>query len=245
MAKSLSTSPRFLICLVFGLLSIWGSPDNTASAQFFARKTTGVSSAQATSHHGWTAPQGFVPSNDPPITYKQARRFDVMDTTGRGLLHYRKIMSQGVTPQPYELTGQWKGVNRGVVEIAGFNQFIKEIQYKDGHLVGDNIQVKQVPSGKVRQQGWHPLPAPQNGRYQPDAVKRVGKYAVQPPNNRGHFGNAVILSYRDGGNAKNDPARVLVDRVVKIDDNHMVGRAVANLGIVRIPISYFVLERVK
>ena len=245
MAKVPSASPRFLLCVVCLLLLTCGGVDNSASAQMFQRNMTGVSSAQATSHHGWTAPQGFVPSNRPPITYKQAKNFDVMDITGHGLLHYRRIYSQGTTPQPHELAGQWKGVNRGIVEIAGYNQFIKDIHYKNGQLVGDNIQVQQVPSGKVRLQGWQPLPAPQNGRYQPDALQRVGKYAVQAPDYRGSFGRGAIFSYRDGGNAKNDPAKLLMDRVVKIDDNHMIGRATANFGPVRIPISYFVLERVQ
>ena len=249
MAKTSSASPRFLFWFVFafvsGALLICCGPDNSASAQMFGRNASGISSAQATSHFGWTAPQGFVPSNDPPITYKQAKNFDVMDISGHGLLHYRRIYSQGTSPQAHELPGQWIGVNRGIVQIAGYNQFIKEINFNNGQLAGDNIQVKQVPAGKVRQQGWKPKPAPQNGRYQPDAVERLGKYSVQAPNHRGPFGRGAIFSYRDGGNAKNDPARLLMDRVVKIDDNHMIGRATANFGPVRIPLSYFVLERVR
>ena len=76
-------------------------------------------------------------------------------------------------------------------------------------------------------------------------VQRKGQFAVQSPSHRGPFGRGVVFSYRDGGNAKNDPARLLQDKVMKVDHNHMIGRATANFGPIRIPLSYFMLERVE
>ncbi len=197
-------------------------------------------------------PQGPGPRhravNHAGVTYyavvPDAPRHDMMDTTGRGLLHYRRIMMQGTTPTPQELSGQWRGVNRGIVQAAGYNQFIKEIKPQNGRWQGDNIQVNQVQSHQVRYSGWNPIMKSSTMGYNP-AAERKGQFAVQPANQRGVFGHGVVFSYRNGGNAKNDPARLLEDRLVKIDDNHMIGRATANFGPIRIPLSYFVLERVE
>ena len=169
---------------------------------------------------------------------------DIMDTTGHGLWYYRRKMLRGTTPTTQELSGQWMGVNRGIVEVAGYRQFVKDIQPQNGRWQGDNIQVKQVAPHQVRYSGWNPKIMSSNMGYNP-TVERKGKFAVEPPNYRGPFGHGAIFSYRNGGNARNDPARVLMDRVVKIDDNHMLGRATANFGPIRIPLSYFVLERVE
>ena len=53
----------------------------------------------------------------------------------------------------------------------------------------------------------------------------------------------AALSYADGGNAKGDPAELLEDQIVRLDGNHMLGRAVAKFGPIKIPLAYFVLER--
>ncbi len=186
--------------------------------------------------------------NHAGVTYyavvPDAPRDDIMDTTGNGLLHYRRMMMRGTTPTAQELAGQWRGVNRGIVEVAGYNQFIKDIKPQNGRWQGDNIQVNQVKSHQVRYSGWNPITKSSTMGYNP-SYERKGQFAVQAPDHRGAFGRGVIFSYRDGGNAKNDPARLLQDRVVKIDDNHMIGRATANFGPIRIPLSYFVLERVE
>ena len=128
--------------------------------------------------------------------------------------------------------------------MAGYKQFIKDIKPQNGRWQGDNIQVKQVKPDQVRYLGWDPVVKQSNMGYNP-TYERRGQFALQASSNRGPFGRGVIFSYRNGGNAKNDPANLLEDRVVKIDDNHMIGRATANFGPLRIPLSYFVLERVE
>jgi len=145
----------------------------------------------------------------------------------------------GTTPQAHELAGQWKGVNKGIVQIAGYGQFIKDIQAgPNGEFHGDNVQVSQVKPGLVRLDGWQP-----KFDYQTSNYERLGKFQVQAANGRGFFGHGATLSYADGGNAKGDPAKLLQDQVVRIDHNHMIGRAVAKFGPIKIPIAYFVLER--
>ncbi len=164
---------------------------------------------------------------------------DLMATDQHRLLQYRRMYRNGTTPHPSELNGQWNGVNKGIVEIAGYGQFIKDIQVDgNGQGYGDNVQVKQVKPGQVRFNGWQP-------KYDLAAkdYERRGSFAVQRANGRGFFGHGHTFSYADGNNSAKDPARLLEDQVVKIDDNHMLGRAVAKFGPIKIPIAYFVLER--
>ena len=73
----------------------------------------------------------------------------------------------------------------------------------------------------------------------------MGAFQVQQPRGRGAFKHGAIFSYRDGDNEKLDPARLLVDKLVVLDSNHLLGRVTANFGPVQIPLSYFTLERVR
>ena len=173
------------------------------------------------------------------VNSRSPRRGDLMATKQHTLLQYRRIYRNGTTPQPHELVGQWNGVNKGIVEIAGYAQFIKDIQFTaNGQIFGDNIQVSQVKPGQVRLDGWQP-----NFDYRTSDYERRGKFHVQPANGRGFFGHGATLSYADGGNPQGDPARLLEDQVVIVDGNHMIGRAVAKFGPFKIPLAYFVLER--
>ena len=189
------------------------------------------------------------PAVSPPPAYyshgellpssRNSRQSDVMATDQHTLLQYRRMYRNGTTPHPHELVGQWNGVNKGIVQIAGYGQFIKDIQVgNDGQIFGDNVQTTQVKPGLVRLNGWHPKYDLATKDYE-----RRGKFQVQPPTGRGFFGRGSTFSYRDGGNASNDPARLLSDQVVRIDDHHMLGRAVAKFGPFEIPLAYFVLER--
>lgn len=208
----------------------------------------GIAQSQAQPSYPQNLGQQHRAVNHGGVTYyavvPDTPRDDIMDTTGHGLGYYRRKMLRGTTPTSQELSGQWRGVNRGIVEVAGYNQFIKDIQPQNGRWQGDNIQVHQVKSHQVRYSGWNPIIKSSTMGYNP-TVERKGQFAVQTPNYRGPFGRGAILSYRDGGNPRKDPARLLEDRVMKIDDNHMIGRATANFGPIRIPLSYFVLERVE
>ena len=166
---------------------------------------------------------------------------DILDTRNYSLLDYRRIFQTGRVPQPHEMVGYWRGVNKGIVELVGYRQFIKEIlPGNNGVISGDNIKVGQVNQNLLRSLGWQPVIDPLTGGFD-----RQGKFAIQPPNGRGAFGHGAVFNYRQGGNRPTDPANLLVDKVVMLDANHMLGRATANFGPVQIPLAYFVLERIQ
>ena len=98
-------------------------------------------------------------------------------------------------PQPHELQGTWRGVNKGVATIAIDKRFIKEFQSVNGQIYGDNIDVNQ------RTGGWEPILDRRTG-----GIKRQGKFLVQRPRGIGPFGNGAVLNYSKGGNRKLDPA---------------------------------------
>ena len=202
--------------------------------------------AYQTQQHYYPTPQqasypepNYYSSAERMVNSRMPRRSDVMATDQHSLLQYRRMYRNGTTPQPHELAGQWNGVNKGIVQIAGYGQFIKDIKVgPNGQFYGDNVQVGQVAPGLVRLDGWQPKPDLRMKDYE-----RIGKFQVQQANGRGFFGRGATLSYADGGNAQGDPARLLQDQVVRIDSNHMLGRAVAKFGPFQIPLAYFVLER--
>lgn len=165
---------------------------------------------------------------------------DLMDTRNFRLIEYRRMFMNGVTPAPEELVGYWRGVNKGVVELVGYKQFVKEILPNGACISGDNIKVGQVNNSMLRCMGWQPKIDPQTG-----TPERNGKFAISGPNGRGAFGHGVVFNYRQGGNRKTDPANLLIDKVVKIDQNHMLGRVTAKFGPLQIPLAYFVLERIQ
>ncbi len=166
---------------------------------------------------------------------------DLMDTRNFTLFDYRKMFTEGRSPEAYELVGRWRGVNKGIVELAGYRQFIKEITPTPCDLRGDNILVEQVSNDLLRSIGW----APVAGMPEEGYVSRLGFFQVQRPQGVGPFKHGAVFSYRDGDNKKTDPVRLLVDKLVVIDRNHLLGRATANFGPIRIPLSYFTLERIQ
>ena len=165
---------------------------------------------------------------------------DPMDTRNYRLIEYRRMFVNGTTPSPNDLIGHWRGVNKGIVELVGYKQFIKEILPDDCGISGDNVKVGQVDKELLRTMGWEARIDPATG-----LEERNGRFRVQAPNGRGTFGHGAIFSYREGGNKPTDPANLLVDKVVKIDDDHLLGRATAKFGPLEIPLAYFVLERMR
>lgn len=149
------------------------------------------------------------------------------------------MFMHGRAPQPHELAGAWRGVNKGLVRLIGYKQFIKEIEPQGCVTFGDNIEVHQVSDDILRCCGWEPKIDRRTG-----LLRRNGKYKVERPDYRGRFGHGVIFNYRKGGNRKLDPRRMIVDKVVMIDDCHLLGRATVGFGKLRVPVGYFVLERV-
>jgi len=165
---------------------------------------------------------------------------DLMDTRNFQLRDFRRMFQNGTTPTEQDLWGTWRGVNKGIVTLVGYKQFIKEIQpNENGCLFGDNIKVQQVPKGCVRCIGWQPK-LDESG-----FLHRHDRFMIQPENGRGQFGHGKIFSYRDGGNRRFAPSRLIVDKVVKLDDDHLLGRATLRTVFGPVPVAYFMLERIR
>ena len=98
-----------------------------------------------------------------------------MDTRNFRLIEYRRMFKEGQTPTAEEMVGYWRGVNKGIVELAGYKQFIKEILPQDCQLSGDNIMVHQVSQDLLRCCGWQAKSDPGS----PDGLERKGKFIVR------------------------------------------------------------------
>lgn len=165
--------------------------------------------------------------------------FDYMDPRNFTIRDYRKLFQHGETPTDRELHGKWRGANKGIVTLFGYRQFIKEIKPRGTCTFGDNIRVHQVSNECLRCIGWQPKTS-NSGE-----LEREGKFKIRPPNRLGRFPHGKILSYRKAGNPMVDPAKLLVDKVVKLDNNHMLGRVTATTLLGPVPLAYFVLERIE
>ena len=163
-----------------------------------------------------------------------------MNVSNYRLLQYRRMMTQHAAPHPSELQGTWRGINKGIATVAIDEQFVKRFYVEGGKIYGDNVSVHQLPHERLRQSGWQPIQDSSTAKR-----KRSGKFLVQDPQRFGPFRHGVVLNYRKGGNRKLDPTRLIEDKLVKLDDNHMLGRATAKFGPIKIPLSYFVIERIQ
>jgi len=179
------------------------------------------------------------PQNGGPTSLQQNHiSHPAMDVDRHSLRYYRNLMRCGQTPKPEEMVGMWRGVNKGVATVAIDRQFIKEFYYVNGCLYGDNISVCQVQACALPHAGWQPRIDPCTGE-----IQRQGRFAVECPQGCGPFRHGMVLNYAAGGNGRN-PSRRVWDQVVKLDDNHLLGRATIRVGFVKIPVAFFVLERI-
>ena len=183
----------------------------------------------ATYHSGYAAYQPTPAS----AYHTEVPSHPALNTDNYGLFQYRRLMKSHSAPHPQELQGTWQGINKGIATVAIDERFIKEFRNVNGQVYGDNIEVNQN-SGD-----WAPIRDQRTGD-----IKRQGKFLVQQPRGIGPFRHGVVLNYSKGGNRKLDPANLISDQLVKLDDNHMLGRATAKFGPIRIPLAYFVLQRV-
>jgi hypothetical protein len=140
-------------------------------------------------------------------------------------------------PTPATLHGQWRGINRGIgISLTGVGQFIKDFDTQatgcDAVIGrGSNILVEQVPIEQLGCRGWQPRIDQQTGDFQ-----RRGDFAIVAR-------EATVLDYSMGSNPGWDPARWLVDELVQVDADLLLGRAYLQWGRLRVPVSYFTLQR--
>jgi hypothetical protein len=155
---------------------------------------------------------------------------------------------RGATPAIDALVGwQFRGTNRMPVDplplarLLGIRKFVKGMfRAGDGRAMGYNCPVVQDA-----------LDAPWRTRPSDAAPTRFGFYAVTPvdPTSRDnrHL-HAILLDYGQGGNAAWDPTAGLRDYLVQVDPANpdlFLGRATYAIGPARVPLNFFLLERLR
>jgi hypothetical protein len=150
----------------------------------------------------------------------------------------RPLMLRGETPEPADLAGaEFRGTNLSRAAAAlGIRRFVKGFEYaQDGALIGYNRRVK----GADLAAAW----AATTWRGQ----ERFGFYSVDPVEPEGRdnaYLHALLLNYGSGLNPPRDPSAILRDYLVRLPGSEfLLGHAFAALGSRRVPVGYFLLER--
>jgi hypothetical protein len=152
-----------------------------------------------------------------------------------------RLFGVGGAPSLEAIVNQeYGGFNTGwVPTLFHVRKFLKAFFTEHGATYGCNTPVRQ----NGLQGEWIEKPSRQN-------PKRFGFYSVSPAtwHDRSPALGALLLDYSRGGNSRLDPARLLRDYLVRVhpgSDELLLGKAYAKLGRVRIPVSYFVLQRIR
>jgi hypothetical protein len=151
------------------------------------------------------------------------------------------IMLRGERPDGDRLAGwEFRGMNTpAFTKLLGIKKFIKGF-YKStgGQLFGYNVPVVQDATTAP----W---------RTKGDEPRRFGFYRVDPVDaatrDNAYLGS-LLLDYGRGGNHELDPTSGLRDYLVRVEpgsDDLLLGKAFYALGPLRVPTSYFVLERLR
>lgn len=151
-----------------------------------------------------------------------------------------ELISTAEGPAPDALLdAEYRGYNVPLITgLLGFRKFAKGFFARDGTPFGYNARVRQ--NGIER--AWIKRGGDGEG-------KRFGFYAVQPveESSRDHaYPNAVLLDYSKGDNGLS-PTRLLRDYLVRIESDSdvlLLGKAYLALGPLRLPVGFFVLERI-
>jgi hypothetical protein len=146
-------------------------------------------------------------------------------------------MLRGETPDLTKIVGwEYRGTNTPRwARLLGIKKFVKGFfEDTEGRVYGYNIDVKQ---NRV-EEPWIQRPEP----------KRYGFYrvrAVDPTQRDNAYLHSHILHYGEGGNGLS-PTATLRDYVVRVEkgsDDLLLGKAFVAVADLRVPTSYFVLER--
>jgi hypothetical protein len=148
------------------------------------------------------------------------------------------VFLRGATPSFEELAGwEFRGTNTPAwAKLAGIKKFMKGF-YKDpqGDVYGYNCPVVQ-----------NGLDDPWIARPDDEAPKRFGFYRVDHVDAAARdnaYLHALLLDYGRGNNPRIDPSRGLRDYLVQIEPDVFLGKAYYAVGPLRVPTSFFVLER--
>lgn len=147
----------------------------------------------------------------------------------------RLLFDAGKRPEPAELAGwEWRGLNTPwFTNLLGIKKFVKGMFSGADGVEGYNIPARQNGASAP----WLLRPSDQ-------APRRFGFYRVVEDDGR-HPGS-VLLDY--GASARNaalQPERLLRDYVKEVGPGVLLGRAYLAFGSVYVPVSWFVLERLR
>ena len=151
-----------------------------------------------------------------------------------------EVLRGGGPPSTTALLGhEYRGFNHpALTRLLGIRKFIKGF-FPAGELAfGFNARTRQ----NGLEGDWIARPDDANPR--PFAF--FGIAPVQPEARDARYPNAVLLDYARGNNPAYDPARLLRDHLVRVDessDDLLLGKAYLALGRARAPVGFFLLER--
>lgn len=173
----------------------------------------------------WNVARAIKPTNP------EVDGVTIVTIAGASKRQLREWMRSCPPPTLDEMNGTWRGLNRGMgPAILGFSQFAKHMCTGHGCGYGDNITIKQVgPRGWCSEQNWRAIR--KDGK-----LDRKGNYVIE-------FDCGAKLNYGAAENPRCDPSRFLVDKIVKLDDRLLLGKAVYKVGLAKMTVAYFVLER--
>jgi hypothetical protein len=182
--------------------------------------------------------------NAPPL--QAAWSFDALLKASSAEL--QGLMRSGQTPDPERLAGyEFRGANHPwFARILGIQKFVKGFfrppaPTADRLLEGFNCPVVQDGLGKP----WTTKPV----GAEPKRFGFYTVYRVRPGSRDARFPEALLLDYgASRRNARLSPVRVLRDYLVRVNpgsDELLLGKADVALGPLRLPVSYFILERLR
>lgn len=156
----------------------------------------------------------------------------------RSQLH--QMVQNGISPTMAEMDGLWYGFNTGrLPELGEFSQFIKDMRTNSPNPMGTNIRVHQLPLSQLNNgNGWRPRFDLSKNDFETEGV-----FAIIPPDGVGPFGHAAKGVYALGGNGVNYVGNRIATRIVKLDDNFLLGQSTARVGNRYVHSGFFVLQR--
>lgn len=161
-----------------------------------------------------------------------------LDLVGRSRSALEEALLRGATPALDELVGwEMRGMNTPPwARAARIRKFVKGFERRPGgQVLGYNRAVRQGPDRAAWQVTGDPF-----GWYLVSSV--------DPAARDNAYLHAVLLDYGRGENRRLDPSRGLRDYVVRVDEpgaELYLGKAYAAVGPARVPVSFFVLERLR
>lgn len=159
-----------------------------------------------------------------------------LDLASHSAVELESMMNRYPAPSIEMLEGRWHGINKGVGPAAiGLTQDIKVFNVNGQCLRGHNVAVYQVSIGELACEGFQPKINHLTG-----CEKTMGNFVIVPPVSSCA---PLKLDYSIADNSPLARSRWLVDELVMIDHDMLLGRAYTKLGQHLMPVAFFVLVR--